>query len=183
MNDRHESRLVLATVRERWDLVDRLMDEASPRPEVFLDVARECDVVPWIHALLEVRGTPDRFGSEIADGLAAGRHKCRMDNLLLLARVEQALDLMLAADIVPVALKGLDLMHRFDRGLDTRTLTDVDLLLRAEEVLRALDVLEEAGWILPPAERRPHWLRSSHHIPFSSAGPVEVEFEIHWNLV
>ena len=44
------------------------------------------------------------------------------DNLLLLARLEQCLDLLLRAGIRPVALKGLDVLHRFRRPFDERTL-------------------------------------------------------------
>jgi hypothetical protein len=183
MKDHHESRAVLAIVRERWEILEQTARHHTLRPEVFLRVARECDVVPWIHHMLERAGRLGDLGPEIERGLTEARHKCRMDNLLLVARLEQALDLLLEARITPVVLKGVDLMHRFERGLDTRTLTDVDLLLRAEDVVSALEILERAGWQLPSPERRLHWLRSSHHLPFSSAGPVEVEFEIHWSLV
>jgi hypothetical protein len=169
MDDHHESRAVLAIVRERWEILEQIARDRTLRPDVFLRVARQCDVAPWIHHTLEQAGRLDDLGSEIEHGLAEARHKCRMDNLLLVGRLEQALDLLLEAHIVPVVLKGVDLMHRFERGLDTRTLTDADLLLRAEEVVPALETLEGAGWHLPTLERRLHWLRTSHHLPFSSA--------------
>jgi hypothetical protein len=61
-------------------------------------------------------------------------------------------------------------------------MTDVDLLLPFAELERALDVLLGAGWQLPARSSFTHYIRSSHHLPLASPGPVSVDFEIHWNL-
>ena len=58
----------------------------------------------------------------------------------------------------------------------------VDLLIRPQELTRAIAALEALGFELPPEPTRTHYLRSSHHLPMKSPGPVSVDFEIHWNL-
>lgn len=182
MNDRHEARLLLAILAERWDVADALRRQRAPDPEVFVALTRASDVHPQVHALLE---RLDRFhlvGEAARARLQELRGKVQRDNLLLLAQAEAALDLLLESGIVPVALKGLDVLHRFHLRFDERTLDDVDLLVRRGELARAVALLESAGWKAPPEPERTHWLRSSFEIPLVSPGPVKVAFEIHWSL-
>ena len=114
--------------------------------------------------------------------LASIRAKIRNDNLLLIARAEQALEILGRAGIVPIALKGLDLLYRLYDNFDERTLDDVDLLIQEKDLPRAVEALQSAGWRLPDEKRYTHYVRSSHHLPIFSPGPVSVDFELHWNL-
>lgn len=182
-NDRQEARLLLAILAERWSEAATVVDRRPVRPGVFVDLCVACDVSPWVHHLLKAAGRFDLVGESARRRLEGIRDKCRVDNLLLLAMAERSIDLLLEAGIVPVVLKGLDVMHRFHDGFDTRTLVDVDLLVRPEQAARAEEILVGAGWSVPPGSLRTHWVRSSHHLPMKSPGPVHVEFELHWNLV
>lgn len=137
---------------------------------------------PWVHARLQSLHRFDLVGEHAREELARLRHKIRNDNLLLLAQAERALDVLLASGITPIALKGLDALHRFYDGFDQRQLNDVDLLVPPAQRDLALEVLARAGWMLPPEKERRHWLRRSYQMPMRSPGPVEVRFEIHWSL-
>ncbi|HVQ35695.1 MAG TPA: nucleotidyltransferase family protein [Candidatus Bathyarchaeia archaeon] len=180
MSDRREARLILAVLSGRWDEVDAVAGGVDASG--FVALARACDVAPTLHAALAAAGRLERLPGEAARGLAAARAKARHDNLLLLARLETALDLLLAASIVPVALKGVDTLHRFYASFDERTLDDVDLLVPREKRDLAIRTLEAAGWAGPSEPERTHWLRSSFEMPLVSPGPVGVAFEIHWGL-
>ncbi len=182
-DERHDARLLLAIVREDWAAAEALRAGGPPEPARFVRLARECDVHPWLHARLEREGRLELVGDAVARRLGELRARCRADNMLLLAQTERALDALLGAGVVPVALKGLDVLHRLHERFDERSLDDVDLLVRPGELGRALAALEDAGWSPPPAARRDHYLRSSHHLPLDSPGPVTVGFEVHWNLV
>jgi hypothetical protein len=182
MGERHQARILLALVGRRWEAVAELTRREPVDPDLLLAVAVEADVHPGLHALLDGEGRADLVGDEVMARLESRRAKVRNDNLLLLARTEHALDLLREAGVTPLALKGLDLLHRLYDRFDERTLDDVDLLVRPADLPRALEVLEGAGWRSPPEPKRTHYIRSSHHLPLCSPGPVTVDFELHWNL-
>jgi hypothetical protein len=174
--------LVLAIVCRRWADAERLVADARPDPEDFAAQCRECDVHAWVHHLLTTEGRSELVGPAAVDGLAGLRRKVRYDTMSLIGRAEQALDLLAAAGVTPVALKGLDFLHRLYPTVDLRATDDVDLLIRRDDLSPALEALRGAGWELPPESKTRHYIRSSHHLPLRSPGPIHVEFELHWNL-
>ena len=182
MTDRHEARVLLAVLGERWDAAASLQASTPVDPATFLALCRTTDVAATVHAKLDRAGRSDVLGADVAGGLAAARAKVRLDNLLLIARLEQALDLLLAAGVRPVALKGVDVLHRLYRSFDERSLDDVDLLVRWGDRDLAIATLERAGFAGPGEPERTHWFRSSFELPLVSPGPVGVLFEIHWNV-
>ena len=182
MSDRVEARALLAILRGRWDDAERIGRSRPLDGARFVRLARECDVHPTVHAALERADRFDLLPEPARSELDDLRRKVRHDNLLLLATVERTLDVLRAAGIRPVALKGLDVLHRLYERFDERTLDDVDLLVRPDEVERALAALEGAGYRGPGAPSREHWLRSSFEMPLTSPGPVGVLVEIHWSL-
>lgn len=182
MSDRHEARALLAILAGRWEDAAALQREAPVDPAVFLALCKQADVAATVHAALARTGRAALLGAGVADGLAEIRAKVRIDNLLLIARLEQALDLLIAAGIRPVALKGVDVLHRLYGGFDERSLDDVDLLVGRGERDAAIAALERAGFTGPGEPERTHWFRSSFELPLVSPGPVGVAFEIHWNL-
>jgi hypothetical protein len=182
MIDRHPAEVVLALVRRRWGAAAELIRRHSLEPDALAAQCKACDIHPWMHALLTAQGRSALVGDECMSRLAELRSKVSRDNMALIARAEQVLDLLLEAGIMPVALKGLDLLHRLYGRFDERTIDDIDMLIRAEDLEAALEILERAGWQTPPEPKRTHYIRSSHHLPLKSPGPVKVELEIHWNL-
>jgi len=176
--------LLLAIVRGDWRRAEALLRAGASRPAAeFVECCRLSDVHARVHAaLVRQEQLIGLLEPGVLEGLAALRHKVTQDNMLLLGRAEQALDLLLDAGVIPLALKGLDLLHRVYDRFDERTLDDVDLLIRREDLQRAFSALEAAGWTLPPEPKRTHYVRSSHHLPLYSPGPITVDFEIHWNL-
>jgi hypothetical protein len=182
VSDRHESLVLLAVLAERWEDAAKLQRARSVAPATFLALCKTADVAATVHATLSRAGRLDVLGTAVTEGLAKARAKTRVDNLLLLARLEQALDLLLAAGVRPVALKGVDVLHRLYRSFDERSLDDVDLLVPRGQRDLAIATLERAGFTGPPEPERTHWFRSSFELPLRSPGPVGVAFEIHWSL-
>jgi len=182
VSDRREARALLATLAGRWEEAVALQAEAPVDSAVFLALCKQADVAATVHAALARTGRAGLLGPGVANGLARARAKIRVDNLLLIARLEQALDLLIAAGIRPVALKGVDVLHRLYGAFDERSLDDVDLLVRREERDATIATLERGGFTGPGEPERTHWFRSSFELPLVSPGPVGVAFEIHWNL-
>ena len=182
MNDRHESLVLLAVLGEDWNTAASLQTQRTVDPATFLALCTTTDVAPTVDAALARAGRSGFLGGDVAAGLAKARAKTRLDNLLLVARLEQALDLLLAVGIRPVALKGADVLHRLYPSFDERALDDVDLLVSRDQRDTAIATLEAAGFTGPPEPERTHWFRSSFELPLTSPGPVGVAFEIHWSL-
>lgn len=182
MSEHDHARLLLAIVRGRWDEAYALARRSPVRADTFVDLCMQGDVPTWVHARLGDEGRSDLVGAAAMEELGRNRTRVRNDNLLLIARAEQALGALLDAGVAPVALKGLDLLHRVYESIDERTLDDVDLLIRPDQLSAAVAALEAQGWKTPPDPERTHYIRSSHHLPMRSPGPVTVDFEIHWNL-
>jgi len=182
LSDLRHARLLLAILRRQWIEADELLAEGPISADVFVDLCMQGDVPGRVHAELSRAGRLDLIGPAAAERLQATRKRARLDNLLLIGRAEQALGLLLQAGVVPIALKGLDLLHRVYASFDERSVVDVDLLIRPEQLRTAVGALEAAGWEAPPEPARSHYIRGSHHLPMRSPGPVAVEFEIHWNL-
>ncbi len=182
MTGRPEARLLLLILAERWEDAARLAGSRAPSAATFVELCRACDVHPQVHARLLAAGRGDLIGGAAMESLAALRRKTRNDNVLLLSRLEQMLDLLRHEGIVPVALKGVDVLHRLYASFDERTLDDIDLLVRLGDRDRALAAAEAAGWTAPQGAERIHWLRSSYEMPLTSPGPVTVSCEIHWSL-
>lgn len=183
MSDRHEARVLLAVLAERWDEAAALASRAPVDARTFVALARACDVHPRVHARLAARGAFELAGgADTERALTELRRKVQRDNFLLLAQVEPAIDALLAAGVVPIALKGLDTLHRFHGRFDERTLEDADLLVPPAELPRAIEVLERAGWAAPPEPARTHWLRSSFELPLRGPGEIPVYLELHWSL-
>ena len=182
MSEHHPTRLLLAIVREDWNEAERLVAIAAPDPESFAKACVGADIHPWVHSLVIRNRRESLLGEAVIERLGRMRDKLRQDNLLLFARAERALDALAAAGVTPVALKGLDLIHRLYERFDERTMDDIDLLVRQSELVPALDALRKAGWVTPEESRTTHYIRSSHHLPLSEPGPLGVELELHWNL-
>jgi hypothetical protein len=171
----------LAVLDARWDDAARIARQGGIDLESFVALCRQADVAPTVHAALERAGRLALVGAA-SEELARARVKARFDNLLLLARLEEALDLLLARGIRPIALKGVDVLHRLYGSFDERSMDDVDLLVPREARDAAIETLERAGWVGPSEPERTHWFRSSFELPLKSPGPVGVAFEIHWSL-
>jgi hypothetical protein len=181
MNDRHEARLLLLLLSERWEEAGELARRPGLRDALLAGLARECEIAPWLHHLLERNGKLELAGERTGTVLKQARHKCRVDNLHLLMLAEPALDALLDVGTRPIALKGLDQIHRYGIDFGARAMVDMDLLVRQEELPRAVKALEAAGWTPSPEPRRSHW--QPYHMALMSKGPVPLFLELHWNLV
>jgi hypothetical protein len=104
-----------------------------------------------------------------------------MDNLLLLAEAEKAIDALEAAGVVPVVLKGMDIIHRYAMDFDLRRMDDMDFLVPAGQVRDTMAALAGAGWKLPDKIYDSNW--APYHTGLESTGPIKVYLEIHWNII
>ena len=134
-----------------------------------------------MHGRLESAGRLDLIPENFRENLAAARHKCRMDNILLLAEAENAIDALAGAGVMPVVLKGMDIIHRYGMDFDLRRMDDMDLLVPTGQVKDSMAALAAAGWKLPHRIYDSNW--APYHTGLESSGPIMVYLEIHWNII
>ncbi|MBM4457735.1 MAG: nucleotidyltransferase family protein [Chloroflexi bacterium] len=94
------------------------------------------------------------------------------------------LDLLHAAGVPVMPLKGLALRESIYPDPALRPSGDIDLLVRAEHVRQAESALQALGYLADETYRPRAWYRpeTSHHlVPYRLPGR-EVQVEIHWDL-
>lgn len=136
----------------------------------------------------------------VAHGLLTGVAAClpaddpglrrRFESLAVAARLqdarnrdvlEEVLGLLRADGILPIALKGPILADRLYPEPALRVATDLDLLVREDDLPRATAALLAAGFHRPPPLVDAYQRRRHHHVHLSRArGPdVELHFRAH----
>src|SRR5205814_10594214 len=99
-------------------------------------------------------------------------------NMVLRATSWELAGALNRAGIVPLFLKGsLYLVDGTFPDIGARVMSDLDLLVRSEEVGRAIQSLEALGWVANPKEAYLH----PHEIPLARRGAVHV-VELHTSV-
>jgi hypothetical protein len=81
-------------------------------------------------------------------------------------------------DILPI--KGIDILARFYPDLDLRSMVDIDILIKEEQLLRAQEVLSALGYQKELfGLKEEYWRKQQCHIVFHKNGII---VEVHWGL-
>jgi hypothetical protein len=142
-------------------------------------VARQHDLAPTLHARLKERGlTPPSAAAERLRRLylfSAAR------NIRLFQELGAILRALGAADIPVIVLKGASLAESVYGNIALRPMVDVDLLVKPDDMPRALGVLQAIGYAPqhsfdPVAEQA-----AFCHMPplYKAGGPM---LELHWTI-
>ncbi|HZC05977.1 MAG TPA: nucleotidyltransferase family protein [Ktedonobacterales bacterium] len=87
-----------------------------------------------------------------------------------------------AAGVAVMPLKGLALAHRYYENLALRPMTDMDLLVRREDVSRAASTLRGLGFSAADGMGTPSGFYSMTSAVVVYARPRSLTIEIHWEL-
>lgn len=135
-------------------------------------------LLPNAHALLEP------LGEEVPEGLrgplAAAFRAHRARTMMLLAQLGGALELLSGLEVL--AFKGPVLGQLIYGSSDGRAYTDLDLLVRREDRLRAEAALRAGGYepLWPVAPGSGSALRHASAVAFCAQG--QAELDLHWGL-
>ena len=98
------------------------------------------------------------------------------------SRLLSALDALAEAEIEPVLLKGAALALTVYGSFVARPMSDVDLLVPRDDVMRAREVLLAAGWA-EGVEHSPEFYEGHHHLqPLVDAQGTGTSLELHTSL-
>ncbi len=120
---------------------------------------------------------PDAFDAEVVGRLKGLYRRSWSRNQLLFKRAAEAVELLGAAGIETLVIKGASLALLSYGDVGVRPMDDVDVLVPIERTGEAISVLTAAGWS-PDKDDPATWIQVHHSLGF--AGPREGEVDLHW---
>jgi len=137
---------------------------------------KKLDSVPWLAAIPEepLRVLRDAYFTSAAR------------NIILQSELEAIADRLAQAGIRVMVLKGAALANSLYGNIALRPMSDLDLLVRPDDVKRAIDILENFDYVLvgTEADRLDPFAPSfTGELVFSKDSPVRATVELHWQLI
>jgi hypothetical protein len=124
------------------------------------------------------RGTPGRLPEAWAAALARSHHKTLTDSLTAIATLREVEALLRSEGTPFILLKGGAYLADLYEDPGARALTDVDILVRPEDVRRVGSRLERSGMVGETGPLYPEDCRFEMYRP----GPLACRVEIHWRI-
>ncbi|MFC2100043.1 nucleotidyltransferase family protein [Candidatus Bipolaricaulota bacterium] len=140
--------------------------------------AASSELLPLIYWNLRdvARGDDELQALRSAYLVAWGKHAIRA------RRLEEAAARLASERIQTIALKGLALALQYYPDPATRVTGDIDVLIRREDVDRALQILAEQGWLPDPGRgsRLAQAMQVAHGLHL--LGPDGDSLDLHWRI-
>lgn len=180
----HEAELLLVLLRGR--AAERARAEvlaASVDWGRLLDFAFRHRLTPQLRAALEA-GFPGLLPDELAARLRENTDAISRNNLLLTSELLRLVALFESHGVPMMPLKGPTLAQRLYGNLAMRSFTDLDILVRSDDALRAMELLKSNGYAaFPPmtSTQERVFVRFEHDRNFRSA-VGGCHLELHWRL-
>ncbi len=119
----------------------------------------------------------DAFDPEVAGRLKGLYRRSWSQNQLNFKRAATVIDLLEAAGIPTLVIKGASLALLSYGDVGARPMDDADVLVPHERAIEAIGVLSDAGWV-PDHDDPPAWTEVHHSLGF--AGPGGGNVDLHW---
>lgn len=123
-------------------------------------------------------GTP----AALIQRLEKNRVEDRVGLTLLYDRLGRFADVMDAAGIPFITLKGSTLAPLLYDSVDLRPMVDVDVLIRRRDWPRVRETLEAAGYRLPDQKAIEYWLANYFNMAVTTRDSPPSYFDLHWSL-
>lgn len=148
--------------------------------ELMLDLARSQGVSALLYAA--VRGQ-DLVPEEIEATLRADYFGNARRNLLLFKELEAVLQRLDEAGVEVILLKGVALAEGVYGNPAVRPMTDLDLLVREEDVGKALELLSALGYETHHPDLHPRdLLLHTNELMLQKTGTINTLIEVHWRI-
>jgi Uncharacterised nucleotidyltransferase len=133
---------------------------------------------PRILELADGSAGPD-FAAAVEEGLEAGRRQAALLQLVSM----RTIGMLAEAGIRAAPLKGPQLSEAIHGDPGRRLSSDIDLLVAADQLEAAVEVVRELGYETPTDPLEPSGLPQLHFALIHARGelpPVELHWRIHW---
>ena len=186
-----------------WTLEDRLLLHCCQRKsrnqirnldgilrnidwDVFLDKARKEGVSPLIYCRLPaIAKDNDTIPPRVTDALTKNYYTNAAKNTIIFQELGKVLETFNRAGLETIILKGAALAELVYRNLALRAMSDVDLLVKKEDLCKIDVLLKTLGYF--PSDKSVHYIDiPSTYLTtrdYRSDSGKSVSFHIHWHFV
>jgi hypothetical protein len=151
----------------------------------FLPLARNARLLGRCLYLLEKHNLIDVVPQRIIDQLRGALAQTRYLQIQAKRELRQVWRVLEREGIVPMALKGVAYLHAQLPPAPWRNLSDIDVMVREEDIGRAEKALLDAGWVLSgefDAYDQHYYRDWMHEVPPLRHRKREMEVDLHHNL-
>lgn len=146
-----------------------------------VDVAEDLGLAPLLSHRLRTLGLDSALPAPDAGRLREGYLSCAMRNVRLSHQLALLLGEMAAADLDVILLKGMHLAETVYGNIALRPMIDFDLLVRREDLARAVDLLRGMGY----DTENPFWVEAECEVNADMPGFQREGWpllELHWTI-
>ncbi len=119
--------------------------------------------------------------SHYLQSLEASLHNTLYKNLIYLKKFKQLHKLFSSQGIPIIPLKGIAFLNSLYHNSALRDLSDIDILVKTKDIIRAEHVLGRAGYT-QKKERRDHRQNHFHSVFWQKVKKFSVVVELHWDI-
>lgn len=167
-------------------LIQCVYDQREPLPtdtefyERALEDIEFFGVSSQLYCLLKERGQLGRTPTNFRERLEGNYTKALYHNLFMRSRTEQVLRAFEEAGIEAIPLKGVLFAERYFGHVGARVTTDIDVLVKPEQLDRAIHCVKSLGYT------EEEYIPAHFHLGFSKPSPnalFPLMVELHWDLL
>ena len=122
------------------------------------------------------------WASALEEALVTASRKTLADNMVLVEALRSIEEVLRAADISFVVLKGASLLGFLYPEFDGRFMTDLDLLIRQDDWPRVAAALRTRGYKMPTGEQERYYSQAWYHQLVETPAFPSCAVEFHWNI-
>jgi len=148
------------------------------------ELAEHHGVAPLVYWRLEQAGWPDSAPGKLRHRLSTGYYQSAATSALILGELRGIIAKFQQAGIAVLVLKGAHLAYTIYPEAALRPMSDIDLLVKAEDLPAAEAALASCGYHPSQASVSERLNRQQgHHLHLIKGGGVSPAVELHWELL
>ena len=145
-----------------------------------LKIARDNNVSQMLYPVLKKsENLPNRFIGELKKDYLSTAAR----NTLIYLEFKNIVGVFKEKDIDIMAMKGIALAEPIYQDIGVRGMSDIDLLIRKEDIKRANDALEDMGYYAVDLSRFDGSDNYLTTCDYRSENPLHPSFHVHWHIV
>ena len=175
-----EDLFVISLLKKGLDGENLYFDIKSLNLEKVLKIGRDNNISPKLYAVLKKwRDIPEKF----MGGLRRDYLSTAARNTLIYSEFKKVAESFKDKEIDVIVMKGAALAELIYQDIGLRSMSDVDLLIRKEDIKRANDVLEDMGYYAVDLSRFDGSDSYLTTCDYRSENPLHPSFHVHWHIV